>query len=237
MKKINPYLAVAGVYLFCFLFVWQACQRGKIKSAERNASAAQLAQQLAEQTALGLRQEVNRLGQSVMLQEVVITQSQEALKKYSDSIFALNKKSTRQVKEIIAHYENNVQYKIKEVLVPVVGENPLPEYITDTFARANMILVPAIYEIDSGQNYFKATVSKQGLNIDSASISTTIAGRFVERKNGIFSRRFIEYQTMSTNPMVSITGSTSSIYKPKRNILKTLLPVAAGLAAGIWLSK
>jgi hypothetical protein len=114
----------------------------------------------------------------------------------------------------------------------------LPVFITDSFARNNMVQVPAYFAADSPYYSIQGAVRKTGVNIYDISISDTMTGRFVESKKGLFRKKTIQYQVMNANPYVQMNGMTSAVYQPKKKgPMGPILVGLIGFAAGLFFAK
>src|SRR5690348_14903582 len=73
----------------------------KCSSNANELTKAELQAKLDKQTSDSI---VNKLKQVVSIQEVIITKDKETLKEYTDSVFNLEKKHEKKIKEVIAYY-------------------------------------------------------------------------------------------------------------------------------------
>lgn len=172
---------------------------------------------------------INKKNVTIKEQDVVILKTKESLKNYTDTIFDLKRKNEKKIKEVISYYSNRTTVVIDSFIVNTVDSIPYPEYITDSFARENMVTVPRTYDVDSANFKFNATVKKEGLTINSLVIPDTTYGRFVELKSGD-----IKYQFFNTNPYIKIDGANSAVYKkPKKTFWSHVKEKGILIAIGV----
>lgn len=177
---------------------------------------------------------VNKKGQNVAIQTSIVTDNQGQLKVLSDSIFDLKRKLSKADK-VLSHVAQFTNVGVTDRLVTVTDSLDLSR-IADSinkesdelvsYIKANTVSVPRTY-LDSSKDFkFKATLSKNGLNINSLSFPDSTYIRFVEHKGGLlkfdskahlhlFKRKSIEVQIVHTNPYVKVTGLQSVYYVPK----------------------
>jgi len=175
---------------------------------------------------------INKQGEVIYTQEVAITKSKEELKKYTDSIFNLNRRHERKIKEVTAFYKNRYRVQLDSFFVYEVDSIPYPEYITVEFMNDSMITVPRTFKVD--EPYFKldATVRKNGLMINSLSLPDTLYGRIVTKKQGFLKPKIKEYQYFNKNPYVIQEGSNSVIYEDKKKFWNKVRDGAILVGAG-----
>jgi hypothetical protein len=205
--KIQHVILVVIVFIG-ILLLQRGCYQKEISKLENEISISKLDNQ-------ALEKKVNEKGDTIAYQTAIIVDNEKALNDYTDSIFELKKK----VKETLAYSKEVVKVKVPPVYIPYTDSVPYPEYITDTFARKHMVIVPRDFEADSLHYSIAGTVQKDGVQIKSIELIDTTYGRFVEPKPKLFKRQQIEYQVMHTNPYLKTVEMSSAIYKPKKKPL------------------
>ena len=238
MKKNLPWV-ITGFVLGSFFL--QTCRLNKriVKGQE------QITQlQLDNQTQ---KEIINKQGDTIQVQEAIITSSTKALDKATDSIFDLKKKDAKN-RQTIAYYKNITKAEIVEVGIPYLDEERMKfwedsvkascQAVIDYYER-NSIPVPRDAGDTTADYSFKATVRKDSLVINKLSIPDTLQLRFVQHNGGLFKPDKIEVQYFHSNPLIISTQSNSVFYKPKKKSFfqRILLPVAVGIGTGIILSK
>ena len=193
----------------------------------------------------------NSLDQIVTKQAVIITQDQESLKDLTDSIFALNKKDQKRIKQIDALIQINSQTHVSTVNVPYViayYRNSTVE-LTDT---SNGELSKHVV-IDSNQNkhfQFDGSVLKDKFRINSVNFPDKQSISIVETKGGLlkrgidgkvklFRKKTMEIQVLHTNPYIKVTGVSSIVYKPpvKGRWVERVILFGAGIAFKVFILK
>lgn len=196
----------------------------------------------------------NKLGQTVLIQEAIVTSNRYAIKQLTDSIFALTKAQDRKIRDVISFYEGHTNTVIKEVQIPYVDKFALKQF-SDSVAKkcaeviayydAHTISVPRTAK-DSTQNYKVAlTVTKQAVVVDSIVIPNKQDIRFVTTKGGLLKRNTegklklwlkptIQVQVLNSNPLVHVTGQNSAYFKPpvKARVLEKALLIGASVFIG-----
>ena len=150
----------------------------------------------------------NSLDQIVTKQAVIITQDQESLKDLTDSIFALNKKDQKRIKQIDALIQINSQTHVSTVNVPYVDTIARKKF-SDSVEKACADVI-AYYRnstveltdtsngelskhvvIDSNQNkhfQFDGSVLKDKFRINSVNFPDKQSISIVETKGGLLKR-------------------------------------------------
>lgn len=223
--KYAPYFIIGALVLIIIL--QNGCNQKQINNLENQIGMLNVEKQTLQKT-------VNKLGDSLSIQKAIVISNQKIVDKYADSVFNLKKDKSK----TIAYYQNRIKTEIKQVLVPYLVDVPYPEYITDSFAREHMIIVPREFQVDSSDYFIEGVVKQEGVLIKDITIRDTLSGRFVEKKGGLFKDNTIEYQFINKNKHVHIEGMNSIIYKPekKKFFNRVILPVAFGIVGGIFLS-
>jgi hypothetical protein len=196
----------------------------------------------------------NKNGELIAVNQSIIVSSQEEIRKYTDSIYALDRKHERNIKNILSFYKGITNTIIKERLVPFIDSNAITIW-TDSvkrqcesvisFYESKTIRVPRIAR-DSTANYTaEMTATKQGIIINSLMIPDSQYVRFVTLKGGfmkknqqgkreLFLKKSIQVQVMHSNPLIHTTGQSSVIYKPpdKKKWLEKAILIGAGVYIG-----
>lgn len=193
---------------------------------------------------------VNKQGQTITKQKVLITQSQESINLLTDSVFNLKRKDAKNT-NTIAYYKAHIRIRIDSIPVPFIVkpsiadklelEETLRQECADVIAQMEEISIPvgSIAEIVNDSLSLKATIQKNQLIINEISIPDTLNLRFVEHKGKLFKRGYIETQFFHTNPLFKTEKANSVFYQPKRKtfLQRVIFPVAAGLGIGLLIAK
>lgn len=197
---------------------------------------------------------LNERGQTILKQEVIVTESQDAIASLTDSIFALKRSEARKIRDIISYYKGITNTRIDSVEVPYVDEverkrfsDSVEKMCKDVIKYMNdsTITVP-ISAVSTTPNYsVDFTATKVGININSISIPDTQYIRFVTLKGGLlkknqdgkrklFLKRSVRVDVLHTNPLVQVTGQNSVIFQPpnKPRLLEKAVLVGAGVFLG-----
>lgn len=196
----------------------------------------------------------NAYNQVVILKDVEITNSKDALKKATDSLFKLKASQDKKIKEVIAYYKDKVKIKIDSVDVPYIDtaatkiwEDSVKAACSKVieYYEANTISVPKTAK-DSTKHY-KAdlTATLLGITINNLELNDEQTIRWVVYKGGLFKKditgkrhlwlkKKIGVQIIHTNPNIKIIGAESAIYQaPKKpRILEKILFTGIGIYLG-----
>ena len=238
MKKNLPWIVTGFVLVLSLL---QTCILNKrIEKGQEQITQLQLDNQTQKEI-------INKQGDTIQVQEAIITSSTKALDNLTDSIFDLKKKDAKN-RQTIAYYKGITKAEIVEVGIPYLDEERMKfwedsvkascQAVIDYYER-NSIPVPREAGDTTADYSFKATVRKDSLVIDKLSIPDTLQLRFVQHNGGLFKPDKIEVQYFHSNPLITSIQSNSVFYKPKKKSFfqRILLPVAVGIGTGIILSK
>ena len=178
-----------------------------------------------------LQQEANRKGDSIASLTALTYSQESAINQLSDSLFAVKRK----LGNTLALYQGVQRMRIDTVLVPYINTSVklLPPVITDSFARHNMIAVPASFAVDDPHYSIAGTVERSGVRINAFEATDSIALRFVEGRVRLFKPRDVEAQVMNSNPYVSMLAGKSAIYKAKGNWFPVVSAAIAAFVAGL----
>lgn len=190
---------------------------------------------------------INEQGQTISKQKVIITSSQEALNKLTDTIFDLKKKDAKNT-QTLAYFKTRFKIRVDSVEVPYIDiaerqqfADSLEEVCHEVIdaIEATSIQVPAIARISNDTLTMQATIGKESLSIDEIIIPDELNVRFVEHKGKLFKKKTVEVQFFHTNPLFKTEQAQSVMYQPKKKsfLQRVLLPVAGGLVAGILIAK
>lgn len=184
----------------------------------------------------------NQQGDVIHTQTTIVTSSQEAMKKLTDSIFSLTKKQEKQIKDIVAFYRERTSTIIKNIPIPYIDTLSMKKFSDSVtqqcsevirYMNDSTITVPRIAK-DSNTNYSASiTVSRKNVTIDSLSIPDLLSLRVVEKKGGLFKKRSFEIQFKHSNPLVTTIGVNSVVYKPRPKL--GLIPKIALIGLGVFL--
>lgn len=228
---------------FLTIIFWMQTCNLKKEIEEGQAQITQL--ELNSQT---LQQKINKQGETIQVQEAIITTSHKALDNLTDTIFDLRNKDNRN-RETIAYYKGITRTQIKGLEVPYLDTVAMKKFSdsilalipkdVQEFMRDSMIQVPRTSHLSTPHLDLTATAKKQGITIDNLSLPDTLQLRFVERKGNLFRSPSVEVQYFHTNPYIINVASNSAVYKPKRKsfFVRVVLPVGIGLAGGLLISR
>lgn len=196
----------------------------------------------------------NKDGQTIAMQQAIVTSNQAAIKDLTDSIFKLKKTQQKQIKKVIAYYTARTNTHVDTVKIPIDSQavkkfsDSLEKACADVikFYRDSSIQVPATIT-DTSSPYFKfsATLLKDSIVLNHISFPDSQYIRFTELKGGIFRRdaygkfhiflrRSIRVESFHTNPYVTELGQNSVIYVPKTRLrwLEDVIIAGAGIYVG-----
>lgn len=186
----------------------------------------------------------NKLGETVTTQEVIITNDQKSVKQLTDSLFKLNRKYEKKVKEVLFYASQKTTSKIDSVKVPY-SDTIAEKHFSDSLSKAcaevinyyrdSSITVPRTVKLDTAGFRFSAVVSKGSFSLNTASFTDTQYIRVVEKKRNLgqfltFKKRPIEIQVLHTSPFLTVRGQNSILYQPKK---KANILLKAGEAAAL----
>ena len=190
--------------------------------------------------------EKNKLGDEVVRQNVIITDNQEDIKRMVIDNMELKKSLAKSIKQVKAYAKIRTNTSIADVDVPYEEED---YYIPPISCDTNVIRVPKVALLDSTNLYFKGTITKEKLKIDSLSIPNTqniafvkTGGWFKKDINGkrrIYKKPKLEVIVTNSSEYINTTGLSSAFYEPppKPRWLERVLIAAAAVAATILISK
>lgn len=259
--NIRKYLTLKNIIgggiiigLVIALFSIDSCRRNQLSANRATIDSMTLANQELVKT-------VNKKGDTIAKQQVIITDDQESLKKMALDIFDLKKSEEKRIKQIDALIRIKSSTRIDSVEVAYVDKEERKRF-SDSLEKAcadviayydtNYIKVPKQVSIDSNQNkdfQFGGTVKKDKFVIDSIVfpnkqdiIVVETGGWFkrdINKKFHIFQKRKMEIFVQNSNKYVHVNGMNSFVYKPKPKArwLERLLIGGGAAAAAILISK
>lgn len=185
---------------------------------------------------------INKNGELVIKQKVVITDDKKAINKISNELFNLKKKEEKHL-QTIALLTSQLEVKIDSIFVPFLDttqdltgkdSSALIAYIQDS-----TIKVPKDIEYKDSTISLSQTILKQGVKINSIVIPDSLIQRLVINNNGLFKKDTYEFQTKHTSPLFNVKSQQSLIYVPKsKNILlKCLISFGVGIVTYKFLLK
>lgn len=182
---------------------------------------------------------VNKQGEIITSKEAEVVSSKDILKQYTDSIFSLQEKHSRQIAGVISFYQSKQSVTVKEVEVPYLDTTGMKKFSDSvelqcqevlTFMRDSTIKVPKLAAVETKDLSLKLTVTKTGVVVDSLSLIDTLSVRVVEVKGGFFKKKAIgdskrvffkrksfEVQTKHSSPYFSNEWQQSFIYQAPKN--------------------
>jgi hypothetical protein len=196
----------------------------------------------------------NAKSQLLIASQTEVTLSQEAFRRATDSMFAMNKRFENRIREILAFYKATTNTVIREVEIPYIDsigriawEDSIKKQCKSVidYYEANAIIVPRTAK-DSTKNYTAdLTATLTGIKINNLLIPDSQYIRFIELKGGLFkkdasgkrklvARRSFQVQVIHSNPLIQTTSTTSAIYRPpkKGRWLEKALLIGAGIFLG-----
>ena len=196
-----------------------------------------------------LSTEKNKLSQTVSMYEVIITQDQKQLKAYTDSIFNMDRRHKKEIKEVKAYYSSAITTKIDSIPVPYVDTVFTKKWSDSVLSNCKDVV--RYYEDstvligtkakDSTKYYnVDMTVQKQGVMINSIQFIDTQHIRIVTVKGGLFKKKgserhfyvrpYTRVEVLHTNPYFINKGAEAALYteKPRHHFLKGILTGAGG---------
>jgi hypothetical protein len=230
------YAATILVILFSF-FILKGCYEGKLADKDNEISLLQLDNQK-------ITKELNLKGDSVTIQKPLAISDAKIIKKYTDSLFNLNKKHQKQVKAVTAFYEEKLRTNWKPIYIPYENKDTIPTYIPHTPDSlesfwTNYLQVPKKFRVDSVDYEIEGVVRKEGLEISNINFPDTFRIRVAEVDKGLFKKSEIQIQTVHSNSLIQATGAKSLIYKPKNKnkFLEGSIVLTIGVILGLLISK
>lgn len=189
----------------------------------------------------------------ITTQKTIITESQAAMNKLTDTIFDLKRKDAKGVRTL-AYFKAAFKARIQGLSVPYVASRSISsenlvanipdslkedcgELVESLLSKTVPVDTKAVISNDS--LFLAATIKKESLQIDSLVIPDTIQLRFVEHRGKLFKKKYTEVQYFHSNPIFKTDKINSVMYSPKKKgfIQKFLVPVAIGVGAGLILAK
>lgn len=183
---------------------------------------------------------INKYGEVIDNQKIVITSQQDAINKIADEKFNLKKKDERN-RQTIAYLQAELAAKVDSVFIPYVdtlylgGKDSaqLVSYIKDS-----TIKVPKDIKYEDDWVSIDQTIKKDGLQINNIILRDTLSQRIVRDTNGWFGKEYYEYQSFHTSPYFKTESKQSLLYIPKNTTKKVALVfLLTGIAAGLIISK
>lgn len=183
---------------------------------------------------------INKYGEVIDNQKIVITSQQDAINKIADEKFNLKKKDERN-RQTIAYLQAELAAKVDSIFIPYVdtlylgGKDSaqLVSYIKDS-----TIKVPKDIKYEDDWVSIDQTIKKDGLQINNIILRDTLSQRIVRNTNGWFGKEYYEYQSFHTSPYFKTESKQSLLYIPKNTTKKVALVfLLTGIAAGLIISK
>lgn len=183
---------------------------------------------------------INKNGEVIDNQKIVLTSQQDAINKIADEKFKLKKKDEKN-RETIAYLQAELAAKVDSIFIPykdssnIEGKDSsaLVQYIKDS-----TISVPKSVSYEDEWVSIDQTITKSGLQIDSITLRDTLSQRIVRNTNGWFGKEYYEYQSFHTSPYFKTTSKQSLLYVPKNTTKKVALVfLLLGIGTGLIISK
>lgn len=210
-ERLITYAIIVG--LLIFLISLDRCRNNQLVNQRV----------ISDSTIQALVKQKNEMGDLLVRQETIISSSQEDLKKIVTENMGLKK---RLVKSVNAHAKVTTNTSVVNMEVPFEEEEEdfyLPPIQYDS-CDTNTIKVPRVASIETTDFYFKGTVTKKGLTVDSLSLPDTqniafvkTGGWFKTDINGkfrIYKKPKLEVMVTHTNKYIDVKGLSSEFYKP-----------------------
>lgn len=188
--------------------------------------------------------EKNKLSQTVYQYEVQVTQDQEQLKKYTDSIFNMDRRHKKEIKEVKAYYSSIIHTEIDSVTVPYIDTAFTKKWSDSILANCqdvvryyedSTVLIGTQAKVTTPDYTVKLTVQKTGVLVDSLRLIDTQRIRIVTVKGGLFKKKgsyrhfyvrpYTRVEVLHTNPYFVNKGAEAALYeeKPRHFFLKGVL--------------
>lgn len=236
LNRTTKIALVIILLLVLSLFVMDCSHRRATSKLQEQITTTQLENQT-------LKQIVNKNGDTITTQKMIITSSQKALESLTDSIFNLKKKQEREVKRIIAYFTEKSKVKIDSVDVPYVDTIAMKKFSDSvtkncqevlSYMRDSTITVPRTGSDSTSTYSISLTATKEKFTVNSLSIPDSSYYRIDELKGGLFKKRSFEIKSFHTSPHIQVQSQNSVIYKapPKPRWLEKAIIVAAGIFIG-----
>lgn len=188
----------------------------------------------------------NKYGETILVQDVLITSQQSDLHNLTDSIFNLKNKHNKRIKEIILYYSNLTSTEIKDRPIPYLDKPSMKRFQDSIerkcaevikFYRDSSVQVPLKVKDSSAYFNFEGSVMRDSFIINKIQFVDSQYLRVIKKKNGLFKPKTFEIQMFHTSPYITTNKMTSVIYKPPKKNNGFLYPalVAVGLLIGIKL--
>ena len=178
---------------------------------------------------------INNKNQTILIQTSIVTDDQNTIKKLTDSIFNLKKKSTKKSDKVIAYVSTYTDTELEEYLLGFKDTSEFREFSDSvskqceevlSYMKDSTIKIPKQLEDSTKDFKFNGVVTKEGLKINTLSFPDSTYLRFVEHNGGLLKKdtkgkrhfllkKSVEIQILHTNPHVKTKGINSIIYIPK----------------------
>ncbi len=251
----NIIVAAIIIGLIITLLQVDSCYNNKFKSQQGKYDSIALANQKYVQV-------INKQGEIITKQEVIIVTKQKDIKSLTLETFDLKKKDEKRIKQIDALLKIKTSTRVDSIEVAYVDleerkrfsdslEKTCEEVIA--YYDSNYLKVPRVVKVDSVENkdfQFAGTIKKDKFVIDSVVFPNVQDIAIVETKGGLFRRdingkvkfytpRKLEIMVKNTNKFVNTKGMTSLVYQPKvgGRWLERLITFGAGVAATVLILK
>lgn len=170
----------------------------------------------------------NKTGLLIAEQQVAEYENKQRLKELSNTIFDLEKKNQRLVKQVNYYGQVGQITKIDSVFIPYVDT-----VLIDTGIATNMISVPKKFSTKDKYYTIEGIVKKEGVSVDNIEIINTVSFREIEKKQGLFKAPITTLQVINSNEFVTTTGITSVNVKHKPSAWnRWIKPTLVGLGVG-----
>jgi hypothetical protein len=240
-------IVIVLAFLLGLIFT-KGCQYAKLRNAE--ITALQLDKQRSDSI-------INTRNQTIVQQEVIITNNPKALKHLTDSLFALKQQDERKISSVIAYYKSIIKVGVDSVAVPyvdTVAQHKFADSVAQECAQvidyyeSNYISVPRTAEDSTADYLIKIDLLRDQASLTFRLTPDTQQIRFAVFKGGLFKKdiygkrhfmlkRKIVAQVLHSNKRFEIIGQNSAIYERKGppKALGAVLLIGLGVLVGTQL--
>lgn len=231
-------IAVLGISLLVGIFRYMELNKEKNRYIKENELVI-LKYKMTQQKLDTLYNVNKRLIQS---QQMVQTESKDAINQLSQEVFNLKKKDEKHL-QTIALMSTNQRVRVDTLRVPFNDSSNVEASIKDkdssqltNLIRDSMILVPKKVSYEDSTISVAATITKKSFTLDSLTIPNTLHQRIVLDKGGLFKKDAYRLQSFNTSKYVGTTKEESVIYVPsKKNTFLKILMTAIVAGAGTYI--
>jgi hypothetical protein len=249
LKNINlsKVLNVVLVALIALLLTLGTCKNRGYQNQQSTIDSITLVNQQLTKT-------ISLKGDTIHMQEAIVTSSQDAIQNLTKERFNLDKKHQKEIKAVHAYYRGITVTKIDSIDVPYVDTVATKKF-SDSVTKACKIVIDYMKDStvtigttagDTTKNYIiNATILKNKLKVNTIQMIDTQDVQFVEIRGGflkrdiygkrkLFSKRYIRVDVTHTNDYLKLLHSNSIYYiqPKKKNTVRNIAILAVGAYIG-----